>query len=121
MDNNCNGLVDEGFAVPDWAFADFQMFRGFVNPGYLIGDYANPNPFYMPVLRYNFQIENQGSEIGDAVYKNLLFMSVEETRAKKDCSANTPENRARAGWSNASPTPAGPSLRRAIMCARCPT
>jgi hypothetical protein len=65
IDNNCNGLVDEGFAVPDWTFADFQLFRGFVNPAYLVGDYSNASTYYMPALRYNFQIENQGDSLGE--------------------------------------------------------
>jgi hypothetical protein len=65
VDNNCNGLVDEGFVVPDWTFADFQLARGFVNPAYLVGDYGNASPYAMPALRYTFRIENQGDSLGE--------------------------------------------------------
>jgi hypothetical protein len=64
IDNNCNGLVDEGFVTPDWVFDSFELFHGWVHPGYLVGDYSGITLYHMPALRYHFEIANVGEGLG---------------------------------------------------------
>jgi hypothetical protein len=68
------------------AFQGNHVFMGSFN-GFQIWDISNPSA---PVQRTAFVCPGGQGDL--SVYRNLLFMSVEETRAKKDCSANTPEN-----------------------------
>jgi hypothetical protein len=74
------------FANSDMAFQGNHVFMGSFN-GFQIWDISNPS---VPVQRTAFVCPGGQGDL--SVYRNLLFMSVEETRAKKDCSANTPEN-----------------------------
>jgi LVIVD repeat len=74
------------FANSDMAFQGNHVFMGSFN-GFQIWDVSNPAA---PVQRTAFVCPGGQGDL--SVYRNLLFMSVEETRAKKDCSANTPEN-----------------------------
>jgi hypothetical protein len=74
------------FANSDMAFQGDHVFMGSFN-GFQIWDVSNPSA---PVQRTAFVCPGGQGDL--SVYRNLLFMSVEETRAKKDCSANTPEN-----------------------------
>ena len=74
------------FANSDMAFQGNHVFMGSFN-GFQIYDISNPSA---PVRRTAFVCPGGQGDL--SVYRNLLFMSVEETRAKEDCSANTPEN-----------------------------
>jgi hypothetical protein len=66
LDNNCNGLVDEGFVTPDWVIEDFSLTRvdDFYEPDYyFLGlDGAELN---LPGLRYSVQVGNAGQGLGD--------------------------------------------------------
>lgn len=80
------------FANSDIAFQGNNAFVGNFN-GFSIYDISNPG---QPTLRT--AVICPGGQGDLSVYGNLLFMSVEETRAKKDCSltpAATPETRFR--------------------------
>jgi hypothetical protein len=74
------------FANSDMAFQGNHVFMGSFN-GFQIYDVSNPSA---PQVRTAFVCPGGQGDL--SVYRNLLFMSVEETRAKKDCSANTTEN-----------------------------
>jgi len=56
FDNNCNGLIDELFAIPDWAItlynvtADIEIYSG---------------NYFVPGLRYLVEIANVGEDLGD--------------------------------------------------------
>ena len=81
-----------GFLNSDLAFQGDHAFVGNFN-GYNIYDISNPG---VPELRTS--VVCPGGQGDVSVYKNLLFMSVEETRAKIDCTlepAATPETRFR--------------------------
>src|SRR5690349_724763 len=80
------------FAGSDAAFQGNYAFVGNFN-GFQIFDISNPAA---PVMKAAVQCPGGQGDL--SVYGNLLFMSVEETRAKKDCSstpAATPETRFR--------------------------
>ena len=68
-----------GFLNSDLAFQGDYAFVGNFN-GFNIYDISNPSA---PVLRTS--VVCPGGQGDVSVYRNLLFMSVEETRAKKDC------------------------------------
>jgi LVIVD repeat len=83
---------DFAFPNSDLAFQGDHAFVGNFN-GFLIYNISNPAA---PVLRT--AVVCPGGQGDPSVYGNLLFMSVEENRAKKDCSltpAATPETRFR--------------------------
>jgi hypothetical protein len=76
----------------DVAFQGDHAFVGNFN-GFQIYDISNP-----AAPRLRTAVVCPGGQGDPSVYKNLLFMSVEETRAKKDCTltpAATPETRFR--------------------------
>jgi hypothetical protein len=74
------------FANSDIAFQGNYAFFGNFN-GFNIVDISNPAA---PTIKTS--VVCPGGQGDLSVYKNLLFMSVEETRARKDCKANTPED-----------------------------
>jgi hypothetical protein len=74
------------FANSDMAFQGKYAFMGSFN-GFQIFDISNPSA---PVQVTAFVCPGGQGDL--SVYRNLLFMSVEENRAKEDCSANTPQN-----------------------------
>jgi hypothetical protein len=77
---------DFAFPNSDLAFqGDFAFVGGF--NGFQVYDISNPAA---PSLRT--AVVCPGGQGDVSVYENLLFMSVEETRAKKDCTASTPES-----------------------------
>jgi hypothetical protein len=71
-----------GFANSDLAFQGDHAFVGNFN-GFNIYDVANPSA---PTLRTS--VVCPGGQGDVSVYRNLLFMSVEEQRARVDCSVN---------------------------------
>jgi hypothetical protein len=74
------GILDHiAFANSDLAFQGDYAFVGNFN-GFQIYDISNPSA---PVLRTAFVCPGGQGDL--SVYRNLLFMSVEENRAKKDC------------------------------------
>jgi hypothetical protein len=73
-----------GFVNSDLAFQDNYAFVGNFN-GFQIYDISNPAA---PTLRT--AVVCPGGQGDVSVYKHLLFMSVEETRAKKDCTLDPP-------------------------------
>jgi LVIVD repeat len=75
---------DFGFVNSDIAFQGDNAFVGNYN-GFQIYDISNPA---VPTLRT--QVICPGGQGDPSVYKNLLFMSVEENRAKKDCTLDPP-------------------------------
>jgi hypothetical protein len=82
--SNPNNPGDFAFPNTDMAFQGDLAFVGSFN-GFQIYDISNPSA---PVLRTAFVCPGGQGDL--SVYKNLLFMSVEETRAKKDCSLPPP-------------------------------
>src|ERR1700754_2102228 len=74
-----NNLGNLSFANSDMAFQGNYAFVGNFN-GFTIYDISNPAA---PVLKT--AVVCPGGQGDLSVYGNLLFMSVEETRAKKDC------------------------------------
>jgi hypothetical protein len=83
---------DIAFANSDAAFQGNYAFVGSFN-GFQVWDISNPAA---PALKSS--VVCPGGQGDVSVYNNLLFMSVEETRAKKDCSltpAATAETRFR--------------------------
>ena len=70
---------DFGFVNSDLAFQGDYAFIGGFN-GFQVWNISNPSA---PTLRT--AVVCPGGQGDVSVYKNLLFMSVEETRAKKDC------------------------------------
>jgi hypothetical protein len=75
---------DFGFVNSDMAFQGDKAFVGNFN-GFQIYDISNPAA---PTLRT--AVVCPGGQGDVSVYKNLVFMSVEENRAKKDCSLTPP-------------------------------
>ena len=73
-----------GFVNSDMAFQGDHAFVGNFN-GFQIYDISNPAA---PALQT--AVVCPGGQGDVSVYKNLLFMSVEETRAKKDCTVDPP-------------------------------
>ena len=71
---------DFGFLTSDMAFQGNHAFVGNFN-GFNIYDISNPSS---PALRTS--VVCPGGQGDLSVYRNLLFMSVEETRARTDCS-----------------------------------
>jgi hypothetical protein len=63
VDNDCDGLIDEGFVVPDWTIADFQLFRGWASRANLSGTFGTNDPFQVSVLHYSFEIANEGEPL----------------------------------------------------------
>src|SRR6201991_1631710 len=87
-----NNLGNLSYANSDMAFQGNYAFVGNFN-GFNIYDVSNPAA---PTLKTS--VVCPGGQGDLSVYGNLLFMSVEETRAKKDCTltpAATPETRFR--------------------------
>jgi LVIVD repeat len=68
-----------GFLEADLAFKDNYIFQGGFN-GFQVWDISNPAS---PTLRTTFVCP--GGQGDPSVYHNLLFISVEETRARVDC------------------------------------
>src|SRR5262245_5266214 len=77
--SNPNNAGDLAFANSDMAFQGNYAFVGNFN-GFTIYDISNPAA---PVLKT--AVVCPGGQGDLSVYGNLLFMSVEETRAKIDC------------------------------------
>jgi hypothetical protein len=77
--SNPSNAGDLGFANSDMAFQGDYAFVGNFN-GFNIYDISDPSN---PVLRTS--VVCPGGQGDLSVYGNLLFMSVEETRAKIDC------------------------------------
>ena len=84
--SNPNNPGDFAFPNSDLAFQGDYAFVGGFN-GFQIDNIANPAA---PVLQT--AVVCPGGQGDVSVYGNLLFMSVEETRAKKDCTLSTPES-----------------------------
>jgi hypothetical protein len=76
---NPNALGDFGLINADLAFRGTDLFLGGFN-GFQIWDIADPSN---PKLRSTFVCP--GGQGDPSVYKNLLFISVEETRGRVDC------------------------------------
>src|SRR5512132_696276 len=76
---NPNALGDFGLINADLAFRGTDLFLGGFN-GFQIWDIADPSN---PKLRSTFVCP--GGQGAPSVYKNLLFLSVEETRGRVDC------------------------------------
>jgi hypothetical protein len=70
---------DFGFLDADLAFKDNYVFQGGFH-GFQIWDISNPTS---PKLRMDFVCPGGQGDL--SVYRNLLFMSVEETRGRVDC------------------------------------
>ncbi|HWK28207.1 MAG TPA: hypothetical protein VNS09_16700 [Solirubrobacter sp.] len=90
--SNPNNAGDLSFANSDMAFQGNHAFVGNFN-GFNVYDVSNPTA---PTLKTS--VVCPGGQGDVSVYKHLLFMSVEETRAKKDCTltpAATAETRFR--------------------------
>src|SRR5579859_3047129 len=67
------------FLDADLAFRDNYVFQGGFN-GFQVWDISNPGA---PTLRTSYVCPGGQGDL--SVYRNLLFMSVEETRARVDC------------------------------------
>ena len=80
---NPANIGDFGFFNSDMAFQGNYAFMGSFN-GFTIWDISNPSA---PTLKTS--VICPGGQGDVSVYKNLLFMSVEETRARTDCSLDT--------------------------------
>ncbi|HEY1951812.1 MAG TPA: hypothetical protein VGG76_03310 [Gemmatimonadaceae bacterium] len=78
---NVKSPGDFGFINGDLAFSGNYAFQGGFN-GYQIWDISNPSS---PKLRTSLVCPGGQGDL--SVYKNLLFMSVEETRGRIDCGA----------------------------------
>jgi hypothetical protein len=74
-------MGDFGFANSDLAFSGNYVFQGGYN-GIQVWDISNPSN---PTLRTTFTCP--GGQGDPSVYRNLLFISVEETRGRIDCGA----------------------------------
>lgn len=72
---------DFAFANSDLAFSGNYAFQGGYN-GFQVWDISNASN---PTLRMSFVCPGGQGDL--SVYKNLLFMSVEETRGRTDCGA----------------------------------
>jgi hypothetical protein len=70
---------DFAFLNGDLAFSGNYAFQGGFN-GFQVWDISNPK---LPTLRMSFVCP--GGQGDPSVYKNLLFLSVEETRGRLDC------------------------------------
>ena len=68
-----------GFLDADLAFKDNYLFQGGFN-GFQIWDISNPSA---PTIRTTYVCPGGQGDL--SVYRNLLFMSVEETRGRVDC------------------------------------
>ena len=68
-----------GFLEADLAFKDNYIFQGGFN-GFQVWDISNPAS---PTLRTSYVCP--GGQGDPSVYRNLLFISVEETRGRVDC------------------------------------
>ncbi|HYW13413.1 MAG TPA: hypothetical protein VE871_15745 [Longimicrobium sp.] len=74
--------ADFGFSNTDLAFQGNHVFMGNYN-GFLVYDISNPsNP------RLRASVPCAGGQGDVSVYRNLVFLSVEETRGRLDCTAN---------------------------------
>jgi hypothetical protein len=81
---NPNNPGDFGFLTSDMAFQGDHAFVGGFN-GFQIINISNPsNPTVQTAVAC------PGGQGDLSVYQNLLFMSVEEGRARTNCTANTP-------------------------------
>jgi hypothetical protein len=78
---NPGSLGDFGFANADLAFAGNYVFQGGYN-GFQVWDVSGAST---PTLRAFFVCPGGQGDL--SVYRNLLFMSVEETRGRLDCGA----------------------------------
>jgi hypothetical protein len=76
---NAQNLGDFAFLNGDLAFKGNLAFQGGFN-GFQVWDISNPRS---PTLRTSFVCP--GGQGDPSIYKNLLFFSVEETRARLDC------------------------------------
>jgi hypothetical protein len=76
---NTADVSDFGFANSDLAFSGTYAFQGNYN-GFQVWDISNPAS---PTLRTSFVCTGGQGDL--SVYKNLLFMSVEERRGRTDC------------------------------------
>ena len=76
---NAQNLGDFAFLNGDLAFKGNLAFQGGFN-GFQVWDISNPRT---PTLRTSFVCP--GGQGDPSIYKNLLFFSVEETRARLDC------------------------------------
>ena len=76
---NPNKMGDFGFANSDLAFKGNLVFQGNYN-GFQVWDISNPAA---PKLRTSLVCP--GGQGDPSVYRNLLFISVEETRGRLDC------------------------------------
>ncbi len=76
---NAANLGDFGFLNADMAFQRNTLFLGGFN-GLQVWDISNPSA---PTLRLAFVCPGGQGDV--SIYKNLLFMSVEETRGRNDC------------------------------------
>jgi hypothetical protein len=72
-------MGDFGFANSDLAFGGNYAFQGSYN-GFEVWDISTPSN---PTLRTTYVCPGGQGDL--SVYKNLLFMSVEETRGRLDC------------------------------------
>ena len=78
---NPQNPADFGFLNADLAFMGNYVYQGGFN-GFQIWDVSNPNS---PKLRTSMVCPGGQGDL--SVYKNLMFMSVEETRGRLDCGA----------------------------------
>ncbi|HEU4565955.1 MAG TPA: hypothetical protein VFS05_14950 [Gemmatimonadaceae bacterium] len=78
---NPQSMGDFGYANADLAFRGNLVFQGGFN-GFQVWDVSNPRN---PTLRTTFVCPGGQGDL--SVYRNLLFMSVEETRGRVDCGA----------------------------------
>jgi len=78
---NPQNPADFGFLNADLAFMGNYVYQGGFN-GFQIWDVSNPST---PKLRTSMVCPGGQGDL--SVYKNLMFMSVEETRARLDCGA----------------------------------
>ncbi|HET6763376.1 MAG TPA: hypothetical protein VFH27_06880 [Longimicrobiaceae bacterium] len=76
---NPQNMGDFGVANSDLAFSGRYAFQGGYH-GFQVWDLANPA---RPTLRTSFVCPGGQGDL--SVYRNLLFMSVEETRGRVDC------------------------------------
>jgi hypothetical protein len=77
--SNPANMGDFGVANSDLAFSGNYVFQGNYN-GFQVWDVSNPSS---PTLRTSLICPGGQGDV--SVYKNLLFMSVEETRGRVDC------------------------------------
>lgn len=67
IDNDCDGLIDEGFLTPDWELAQFDLWRGYGRPATGGTPLSYPGGWRVPVFRYGVEVINVGDSLTNCV------------------------------------------------------